>query len=199
MKYYLDENTTPLAFHAFLKWVSLPLGILRTFGELTSLSRSYAPSDWVTVAGIILLVDLVLLVVALVGLIRMSGAGWTALMAHLGLAVGTALLAVGVAAQYDAPDAMSMALSELFVVLVYSGLVGLYYMKRRYLFFPEKVPPELAMARQREARPAAPVERLVPDAPALPAVYCRHCGQKLLPDSAFCSGCGARVDETKAE
>lgn len=201
MKYYLDEKTTPLTFHAFLKWVSLPLGILKTIGEMTSLSRGYTfgEGEWVTMVGIVLLVDLVLMAVALVGLIRMEGFGWTALMTHLGLMAGYALVTLGIVAQYGTPDAMSMALSELVVSLVYGGLVGLYYIKRRYLFFPEKVPAELALARQREEWTASEVERLAPDAPTPSVVYCRHCGQRLLPNSAFCSGCGARVDGDETE
>lgn len=186
MKYYLDENTTPLAFHAFLKWVSLPLGILMTIGDLSTLSRSYLPSGWITIESVVSWIDLVLMVVALVGLIRMGGFGWMALMAHLALGAGYSLAVMGLVAQYDAPDAMSMAVSNLFMSLVYGGLVGLYYMKRRYLFFPEKVPPEL-----RQTREESPAREPAPPAPS--TIFCDHCGARLLPDSLFCSRCGARV------
>lgn len=195
MKYYLNENTTPLAFHAFLKWVSLPLGIIRILGNLSMITRQYEPGGLVTLECLVLIVDLALLVVALVGLIRMAGFGWAALMAHLCLMVGYAVVTIGIVAQYDAPDAMSAAVGNLFTALLYGGLVGLYYMKRRYLFFPEKTPPELLRAQERETGTAQVMERLASELEQPPAVYCWHCGQKLLPGSVFCSACGTQVGE----
>lgn len=188
MKYYIDRNDTPLAFHAFIKWVSLPLGILRTLAELMMLSLRDGP-EWATnLDGIMMVADLVLLVVALVGFIRWAGFGWKAWMVHLGLAIGYVLLWVGLYALH-APYAMGEAVGNLLAQSIYCGLVGLYYMKRRYLFYPEEVPALLDQTLVEEP-PAAPVGEEKP-----PIAYCRHCGDRLLPDSAFCSGCGARVGE----
>lgn len=182
LKYYTDHHDTPLAFHAFVKWVALPLAILTTIGNLVTLSRSATIGGWADVSGVISLVDLVLLAMALVGLACWEGYGWMALMAHLGLAVGCALLMVGICA-LEAPDDMGFVLGRLLAILIYSGLVGLYYMKRRNLFYPKEE------SKTEEIRP--PVEE-----PS--AACCRHCGEKLLPGSCFCPSCGAR-SETEPE
>lgn len=210
MKYYTERDNTPLAFHSFIKCLSLPLGILRTLGDLVTSTLDTEPGSGTELYSLVLLVDLVLLVMALVGFIRWKGFGWTSFMVHLGLSVGYALMTVGIYAQYDAAG---FALGNLLVVLAYSIPEGLYYMKRRYLFFPEAIPALLAQdqAEAKEVPPSAEEPPTLPEvlapseeapAPELtppPVVYCRYCGQKLLPQSLFCSGCGANISEEGAE
>lgn len=193
MTYYTNRYSTPLAFHSFIKYFSLPLGILKSLGDLATSSQYTVPRAVADLDIVISLIDLCLLVVAFVGFIRWASYGWTAFGSHLVLMVVYALAAVCIYAQYDAAG---VALGSLLVTLIYCGLVGLYYIKRRYLFFPDETPPLSTQPQTEEKDGSSSVEAApAPELTPPPVAYCRHCGQELLPHSLFCSGCGAEIRE----
>lgn len=194
MTYYTNRQTAPLTFHSFIKYFSLPLGILKTLANLaaTQYAAPQAAVGWDTFVSF---VDLILLAVAFVGFIRWKGYGWTTFMGHLGLMAVNAVAVVFFYAQYDAVEA---ALGQLLVTVIYVGLVGFYYIKRQYLFFPEQAPISPVQAEEPEAL-SLEDEPPAPEISSPPVAYCRHCGQRLLPHSLYCSGCGAEVHEVVSE
>lgn len=78
------------------------------------------------------------------------------------------------------------ALGFVIAALAWTWPNYVYFKHREYLFgitAPGENPPENSPKQSEEKSPA----------PIAAVLYCKNCGAKLLPDSVFCSRCGAKV------
>lgn len=186
---YYDRDTAPLKFHAFNRWISLPLGFLITAGKIIELKQIYPYGGWgADIDMAVCTIDLILIVVCLWGFAKWNSAGWYGIMGRLWLNVGYSVFIVILYA-CTVPYLIDTAIGSLIGMLLYAIPVGIYYKKRKPLFFPnmtassEEIEPQLS-----GYEAATQVEKPIP-----PAAYCRKCGNKLLPESDFCSKCGTPI------
>lgn len=195
MTRYTDKARTPLAYHTFFRYVALPLGILTTFANIFQEFGYF--NDFQIQPGSVLyslfitellfyFIDLALLLVCFVGFFHWSRYAWYSTMIHLVLAVIYRLYVLVFFAVYN-PTETSSAVSDLIAALLLCVLLGIYYWKRKPLFFP--VPPDSETSPGTEPTLSSP--SLPGDSPR--AIFCRKCGQRLPPDGAFCPQCGTPI------
>lgn len=189
MNAYYDRDTTPLNFHAFYRYFSLPVGFLVIVVKIFGLTQMYPYGGWgADIDMAVYFIDLILIVVCFWGFAKWNSAGWYGVMSRLWLAVGYNVFLVFLYAYY-VPKAIGTAIGTLLGSLLYAIPIGIYYKKRKPLFFPdmtealEEPEPRLSGYEAASQRGAS-----VP-----PIMYCRKCGNKLLPESDFCSKCGAPI------
>lgn len=188
-QFYLKEDT-PLAFHKFFWYVSLPIGFLISMGRMISEVSEMLFFNWLYAIDIgYYIIALTLMLVSFVGFFGWKSYAWYAVMTYLCVGVAYNLFAVIIYGLYI-PDQIGTAIGQLLGVLIYAVLVGVYYRKRRPLFFSDTIQViaengyDLANAEQNNT-----VSYDVP-----PSIkYCRKCGFELLSGSDFCSKCGASV------
>lgn len=149
MKQYSFIANTPLKFHKFFWFVSLPLSFIneiRYFWD--EFSGLYEWNFLYLYDYIFYVVDIVLIVCCFVGFCKWAPYGWYCMMAHLSLFcldnfIGFALYVVIAKDMYP-------AIGRLLGTLLTAIPIAIYYWKRRPLFFRNK-------AAQPGAEHAAPV------------------------------------------
>lgn len=181
VKMYYDRNTAPLTFHNFVRYASLPWTFLVNLAEMFLLSQTmYHRSQIYQFSMLLYVAMLILIGVCFWGFLKWKPCGWYAIMAMLALNVVFSLLSIQFYATY-APNEPNSAGPGLFVALIRGTLVGIYYYKRKPLFFEDMQSPEQEMVAE------DPADRVSA------ARFCRRCGATLLPGSEFCNHCGTRV------
>lgn len=173
MKRYLVEENTPLKYHKFCRWVSLPLSIVLNLVTVFTMLGT-AELNWGhTVDLTYNALAVILALVAFIGFFRWTHASWYAVM---GIQVCTIIysFAVLVITALYSPDETASALGGLLGSGIVSVLIMVYYTKRRALFFREMVPKQ----------PESGFD-------ATSALFCRKCGQQMSAGSRFCCHCGA--------
>ncbi|MEL7658911.1 MAG: zinc-ribbon domain-containing protein [Bacillota bacterium] len=188
-QYYIKEET-PLKFHKFFWYVSLPLGFLVLIGSMISEIREIVFFSWLYAIDIgYYVIALTLMLVCFIGFFEWKSYAWYGVMIYLSVIVLYNLIGVIIYAVY-LPDEIGTAIGQLLGILIYAILVGIYYKKRRPLFFT-------GMARTNVAdncnlTNAGRLNGIYLGVPPQ-ANYCHKCGFELLEASDFCSKCGAPV------
>jgi len=188
MKRYYHKEGTPLAFHKFLWYFSLPIGFLLSIGKMASEISKMTSFNWIYAVDIgYFIMAITLMLMCFIGFFSWKSYAWYGLMTYLYASVAYVLYAVIIYAYYT-PDQIGTAIGQLLGMLIYAILVGIYYKKRRPLFFPVMVGtpdnPQSAVVGKDNSQYSK----------ALPQVrYCRKCGCELLDGSDFCRKCGAPI------
>lgn len=220
MKQYFSRADTPLKFHYFLWYVSLPLGIICTLVAMGSGFSDIVLFNWIytatyTVAYILLFLFLGLTLAAFIGFFRWKSYAWYCIMSILVFDVAveafTVLLDIVIA-----PDEIAYAIGQLIGSLIYSTLVGIYYYKRKPLFFPRLVPsapgaplsysgapcapgtPYASGVSCTSGSPCVPISAGTPLAPCSSASADSSCAPGAIregqqPQSVYCRKCGAKL------
>ncbi|MPM62855.1 hypothetical protein SDC9_109733 [bioreactor metagenome] len=172
MKQYHHKEEAPLAFHKFFWYISLPIGFLVSISKMISEISQIIIFNWLYAIDIgYYIIALTLMLMCFIGFFGWKSYAWYGVMTYLSINVVYYLFAVIVYAKYI-PDQIGIGIGQLLGILIYAILVGIYYKKRRPLFF--KVNSQYSEV--------------------LPQVkYCSKCGYKLLDGSDFCSKCGTPV------
>lgn len=182
MTEYKVKESTPLAYHAFFRWVFLPISILRLSADLVKLLRSYdfiilsRDTPWYLAAPLILFpllsfAMLALCIVAIIGCFHWKPYAWYSIMTlmilnliNLAFSFLTAVLIPGV---FSAQEYVT-----LFGQAIVSILILIYYRKRKLLFIPDL----------RETTGQIPQNFT-----SWSANYCPRCGRPL--ENNFCPYC----------
>jgi signal transduction histidine kinase len=133
MKRYTDWNWTPLAWHSFVKYVSLPLDFVINLVGISALGFGLGEVQLYT------LVSMGITVAAEIGLIRRRWWGPCCLLAGYGIAVVFGFYLVFIGAAVENPSLVSQAIGLIISGALMVGINWVYYQKRRALFSPEPV------------------------------------------------------------
>lgn len=134
MEKHYDQYATPLLFHKFFWYISLPLsfigGAFQLFVSIKSLTFSmlYLPDVVSSLIG------MVLVVLCFVGFFGWKAYAWYSVIILLSLNILFSLITVILSALVT-PQQLGTQLIGFVVALIYGILVGIYYIKRRELFF----------------------------------------------------------------
>ncbi|MGE4352849.1 MAG: zinc ribbon domain-containing protein [Oscillospiraceae bacterium] len=191
MKRYYRKEETPLKFHKVYRHFLLPVSILIMLNRMVTAIAGLTYSYWlygVNIAGYI--IALSLLITGFVGFFRWRAYAWYAIMSYLCFYVVYNLYDVIVYAVYM-PAQTAVAVGQLIGALLYAGLVGIYYLKRRPLFFGG-----VAQSGGADTSGAGDFggsqQRGTGNPPR--AGYCPQCGRALPDGSVFCPYCGEKLN-----
>lgn len=180
-KYTIKEHT-PLKFHWFFTHISLPLTILAGIGQLIPAIK--AARENLDVVGIINITYYSLLVVlcaiCLEEFPKKNSYFLRFLSGLFSLNIIYCVTELILYVNY-LPEEVSQAAAQLIVHSVFALLVGIYYWKRRRLFYcpliekkPLNIPPSTVVVHTTR--------------------FCRKCGSLLSnDDDSFCSKCGTKT------
>lgn len=128
------------------------------------------------------------MLVCFIGFFGWKSYAWYGVMIYLCVGVINNVYVLIAYAVYS-PNQIGTAAAQAAIFLIYSILVGIYYNKRRALFFSHM--DRASASNVQEALNPAEVN---PSCEVLPqAKYCRECGYELSDNSVFCSRCGTKV------
>lgn len=190
MKQYYLKEATPLAFHKFFWYVSLPIGFIVLIGRMISEVSEMRFFNLLYAIDIgYYIIALTIMLVCFVGFFGWKSYAWYGVIIYLCLSVAYNLFAVTIYALYI-PDQIGTAIGQLLGILIYAILVGIYYKKRRPLFFLDNI--KVISEKTYDLANAEHNSTISYDVP--PSIkYCRKCGFELLSRSEFCSKCGVPV------
>lgn len=185
MQQYFTIEGTPLKYHKFFHYFSLPFTFFGNIVGLVMTAMEMGTFNWgYTIDFTYCFLIIVLTSLCFIGFFKWKPYAWYGVMLMQGLTLLYFLLLVFLAAFYSYGQ-----LSDFIVCLIGStiidALICIYYYKRKPLFFQPEQPAQQPVF----TAPAAPT----PPVSASPACFCGNCGCKLLPDSIFCSECGTRI------
>lgn len=190
LKMYYDRESTPLAFHTFVRYVSLPLGFLSIIGQMISATSNAAGNYWLfNIDLLAYITTLALIVICFVGFIWWKPYAWYGMMVYLGFRTVYSAFVVAVYIAY-APNMVATVLGQFAAALIYGVLAGIYYLKRKPLFFEQMQLP-LQDAVKDELRSSAVEKEPANDMLSLP--FCPNCGARLMRGSTFCNQCGTKI------
>ena len=193
MRQYYDRSTAPLLFHKFFWWVRLPVGFIFVLVKLVDifLNGEYRYSNYSVYYAVDIVYFLIIIgltTACFIGFFRWKAYAWYCMIVYLSVYV---VYSVFVVMLYSImiPFQSAAAVGQFIGASVYSVLIGIYYIKRRPLFFPERKDPYVAagvggLAQVSVAGAADPLPR---------ANFCSQCGNVLPEGSNFCSECGTPV------
>ncbi|HIQ98964.1 MAG TPA: hypothetical protein IAB23_04690 [Candidatus Scybalocola faecavium] len=142
-RYYVIE-LTPMKFHKFYHFVLTPVNILMTLYLLISGFLHPEDGDVITTGYNVIL--LACLILTFIGCFKLKKYAWAAIMTGFVLEVIYELCYVILLAPFGT-DALIFAVSQVLWRLVFTVLMGIYYIKRMPLFFDpipyDEVPEEL--------------------------------------------------------
>lgn len=206
MERYYSQKTTPLGFHKFIKYVSLPCGILFTIINIANAARTISEYSGIdTVVGLatfellLLISDLAVIVVCFVGFIKWTKYGLYGLFAHLGILAFYSFYYFIVCAAI-APSSIGKPIGLMLVYIPYIVLVGIYYYKRMALFgvILNKAEPEGTACNcdfEKQYDSFNHNFTITHMSVQKSVAFCRKCGNKLIPNSVFCNKCGFKIDK----
>lgn len=199
MKKYYDVSDAPLKFHYFFWYVSIPLGALLLIaylmGDFAYLSDS-AYSDVSLLFEIeifFLLAELILRVICFVGFFKWSKDAWYSLMSLLSLKIIYSILVPIMFVAYFHMLVESVLIRSIGAT-IFSILVGIYYLKRKPLFFDDIFPtlpvqntvPQKTKKQKKDKPPKEPKIR-----------YCKLCSGLIDSDTKKCTSCGKQYFKIK--
>lgn len=185
MKQYYIRESTPLKYHTFMRYAGLPLGILIVVRNIISSWPAAGEFNYVYLIDYAsYFASFVLLSAAFVGFFNWAGYAWNCMMINYVVVGLHRVVVLGLYAVY-LPSQLAAEIGSLIGFSIAAVLVGIYYWKRRPLFFP----PTVHFCTEREPEhlvvPANQGESL--------SKYCHKCGFELLRESEYCSQCGTPV------
>ena len=195
MRKYYDRSATPLAFHKFFWWVALPLSFLTGCTGMNSAVQDVNAGygAYATINVLYYFVILGLIAACFIGFFQWKSYAWYCVILILSVNVVYGLCAVVLYAVM-LPDWIANAIVWLIISLLYGILIGIYYIKRRPLFFPEMKDPHADAVGGAEGLVQASKAGAADPLPQ--AKYCSQCGTVLPEGSDFCSECGAPVQKS---
>lgn len=134
MEKYYDEFSTPLLFHKWFWYLVLPLSFIRGVIQLFSIitGPDFGAVSLPDIAYIV--IAMALMVLCFIGFFGWKSFAWYSVIILLSLNIAYSLLLVILYALFI-PQQIGVQLFNFALYLVYGILVGLYYIKRRELFF----------------------------------------------------------------
>lgn len=182
MKRYYSIGGTPLSFHSFIRYFSLPLSVIYIAADLVECLTNYTRFNWFDTYYIGYDVIFIILgVIIFIGFFRWKAYAWYCMMAILALNP-LYLIGSSIICSVYQPSGLTKVLELLATRVIFSVLVGIYYIKRKPLF---------VLMPNSEADIISGEESL-----PLSIKYCRNCGAQLkMPDSRFCGECGAKTED----
>ena len=214
-KYYLREQT-PLAFHKFVWYFSLPAGVLLELYYLSNTIKTMPFFHWLFAVDICYyVISLLLRVITFIGFLSWQGYAWKNFMAMLALGGAYNVYAVIICGIYS-PQDMASAFVSLLTWCIYASLAGLYYLKRKPLFFPGQIVADASfVAAGENAAPGNPAAGTVLDVDAAGNKLPADAGQEaaatssgalatdvghtvtggILPPVQYCRRCGYKLLE----
>ena len=208
-KYYFVQDT-PLRFHKFFCYVSLPLGIILTLKSVADIvsAEDFPSNSFYFIDLSYSLASLVLMCVCFVGLRKLKSYAWRALMINYSLGV-LYLFVVVIIYIIFSPFLLDSALASLMIYVYVSAIICLYYYKRKNLFLTPSSPIHAVHSScssvnsipisdvshiQNTCVPNVVEEKSTPNPISAPVIsFCRNCGHKLSDESNYCSHCGTPV------
>ena len=192
MKYlYTDPETTPMKFTEFIKIMSVIAAIAQTV-RLIGLFQQDATAFEIIYS--VLSISFALATVF--GLCAMKWYGVVTFYARLLLQIADAVLGIIVSLILHVDYSLIGECAGVIVgALIWLIPSWVYFRKRRLLFdpWPKGVERPGGSQPEPDTEPASD-----PEAP-LTQRFCRKCGGRLLPESLYCSHCGAALTETVGE
>ena len=178
MEKYKDRRATPLGWHAFTRFVRVPLGVVLSIYFGFSLLR-LGINDFVICFLLMELLSVVLLILFFVGAFNWKRYAWQAIVAFLFYDVFLSFCTYAITYVV-----LSKTIAFTLGVTVLHGIDFIYYEKRECLFDDNKfdasnVPAPLTI---RDTNTSTNV------------LYCRRCGTRLDQDAMFCKRCGTRIE-----
>jgi len=135
MKQYYDRVQAPLAFHFFYRFIGLPLGFLTRVTELQELLTMTTDNNWLVTADIIFcLLSIGFILVCFIGFFGWKPYAWYGVMGYLCMQL-IYLLAGGTACAILFPEMAGSFVGKIIGALISAPLMGIYYIKRKPLFF----------------------------------------------------------------
>ncbi len=201
IKYHI-QNVTPLAFHNFFRFFSLPVGALlalvRLVGVFNQSNVVFNSYSLIDVAYYILAITLS--IVCIIGFINWKPYAWQSVMVFLVASPLYCLIILIIYLVY-LPSVAATVLGQFIGVLIYGILVGLYYLKRKPLF--KKTSRNSSQIYQNQIKTDDDIilghegkvtEKIQPAEEVSKPIFCRKCGVRLpSEDSIFCTMCGTKV------
>lgn len=222
MDQYFDEYGTPLKYHKFLKWFSLPLNLLTSLAYLLQTLENIS-TNWVYGMDMVYYtLSLLAAAITLYGFFKWKPCGFYGILTIYGLGTLYSLVAFVIYAMF-LPEYLIKGLTNLLGQGIATVLICVYYLKRRPLFFEDmrrahmekifaqNIPPVSGVTLEDRSGGDTTVCRVcgeklnagrtacmkcgtsVRQEPRMTYAYCHRCGTKLRPDSQFCSKCGTQV------
>jgi uncharacterized membrane protein YccC len=192
MKQYYRKEETPLAFHKFFWYVSLPIGFIASIISMISYFSDMPYLSWTYAFDLVYYVSLLtLLVICFIGFFQWKSYAWYGVFIYLCIQIIYSLSVILIYAVYI-PNEIGTAIGQFIAILIYAILIGIYYKKRRLLFFPEQTQAseKNGSSGVNSSDDSNPCSNNMPK-----AKYCRKCGFELLEDSDFCGHCGTAVNK----
>ena len=219
MNTYTSRANTPLAFHNFIRFFSLPIGIitwLTRFSEFSNIEQL----NWLYVIDFIFFTTaVVLLVLAFIGFLRWQLYGYKCLFIYLVVVNVFYLVCMAIYAAFNLTDEVNKLIGTEIVNLTYSVILFIYYRKRRQLFTSvfnkvnltnNLIKSDFSATDEMNTLAENTIAKIEPEAGQdipikdgndvieqgndnVKAKYCRKCGSRLEDDSRFCSLCGTEV------
>ena len=134
MKQYYSKAEAPLLFHKFMHYFILPVGMLVTLAQLfyVIVDVSYFDLPYLIDIGYFVFY-FVSVLVCFIGFFKWKPYAWYSLMVSLSLNLLYCLILIFMYAIY-LPGNISTIANNLIYSLIYAGVVGTYYLKRKFLF-----------------------------------------------------------------
>ena len=185
MKKYYSRTETPLIFHKIFWYALLPLGFFGGIYNMVKEIQQMPFYNWLYGVDICFyLVTISLALVCFIGFFKWKPYAWYCLIIRLSFTLFNYILAAVITTIYD-PDKMAFSIGQVFGILIFTVLIGIYYIKRRPLFFQN--------AQNEVGTPYTTAQGVTAYYTAPQVKFCRKCGNSLESDSIFCSQCGTPV------
>lgn len=193
-KYYFAHET-PLRFHKFFCYVSLPLGILLTMKSAFDIfsAEDFPANSFYFIDLAYAISSLTLMCICFAGLRKLKSYAWYALMINYLVGV-LYLFTVVIIHIIFSPFFLDSSLASLMIYIYVAAIICLYYYKRKALFLSPNRINNLGSPSYSENSPqiSEGVSKTVfIEMPEI--AFCRICGYKLEKGSHFCSRCGTAI------
>lgn len=169
MKYYCIEET-PLKFHTFYRYVSMPIGaltaIISVFSYIVNMDNAYYLIDI-----FFSLVQAAACATAFFGFMNWKSYAWYAVMVNLANSVIYAIVVLGINIMFATGD-IAYSFGTVIGSAITSALIMIYYNKRKPLFFGTPAPTAHSVNFSEPVR------------------VCPECGNPVTSVGNFCTNCG---------
>lgn len=197
MKRYYSVEDAPLGFHNFFLYVSIPLGTILTIFNMVATYAGGFEFSWIVVFDLLFNSTYVIFnIMIYIGLRKWERRSWYYLMISLTFRPIYSIIEIILYGLYF-PSEVGVATGKMLGYTVFAILVGLYYFKRKPLFFnAESKITEIKNDKLSDTTLGSKYDDLtISDERIMhPQKYCRHCGQPFLSqDTLYCIKCGTKV------
>lgn len=207
LKTYYTKEDAPIKFHKFNHYFFLPFRFLVLAISISDFIANFQSYDTLGVFSVLVLTVMpcALIVIAFVGFFKWAPYSLYALFAYFALDILSGVYVLVSYLRY-LPEENASSIGRFCGTAVVAIFICFYYWKRRNLFLHKTEPLATANALPHEEG-IEPTNVVVPPTPKEESPkselmeidcsikFCRKCGKKLLPESLFCSYCGAKVKE----